>query len=120
MNSQNEEIVDKTKETIKMPRRNEQMMVSKIWLNCLKRNPVCGIFFRKSIYIKREVKERVYAELAEFFDSSSAIVKAKINALRAHLGREMAKKSNTKSGQATDEKHVSKWMFYEQLKFLRQ
>ena len=92
MNLQNEEIVDKTKETIKMARRNEQMMMSKIWLNYLKRNPVCGIFFQKSIYIKREVKERVYAELAEFFDSSSAIVKAKINALRAHLGREMAKK----------------------------
>ena len=35
------------------------------------------------------------------------------------LGREMAKESKTKSGQATDEKYVSKWMFYEQLSFLR-
>ena len=66
-----------------------------------------------------EVKERPCAELLEHFDSSSAIVKAKINALRAKLGREMAKESKTKSGQATDEKYVSKWMFFEQLKFIR-
>ena len=31
----------------------------------------------------------------------------------------MAKELKTKSGQTTDEKYVSKWMFYEQLKFLR-
>ena len=70
-------------------------------------------------YTKREVKERAYAELAEHFDSSSAIVKAKINALRAQFGREMTKESKAKSGQATDEKYVSKWIFYKQLKFLR-
>ena len=44
-----------------------------------------------SKYTKREVKERAYTELAEHVDSSSAIVKAKINALRAQLGREIAK-----------------------------
>ena len=65
------------------------------------------------------MKERAYAKLTEHFDSSSAIVKAKINALRAQLGREMAKESKTTSGQATDETYVSKWMFYEHLKFLR-
>ena len=65
------------------------------------------------------MKERAYAELVEHFDSSSAIVKAKINALTVQLGREIAKESKTKSGQVTDEKYVSKWMFYEQLKFLR-
>ena len=52
-----------------------------------------------------------FSLLVEHFDSSSAIVKAKINALRAQIGQEMAKESKTKSGQATDEKHVSKWMF---------
>ena len=31
----------------------------------------------------------------------------------------MAKELETKRVQATDEKYVSKWMFYEQLKFLR-
>ena len=70
-------------------------------------------------YTKREVKERAYAELAKHFDSSSAIVKVTINALRARTGWEMAKELKTKSGQTTDEKYVSKWMFYEQLKFLR-
>ena len=65
------------------------------------------------------MKERAYAELVEHFDSSSDIVKAKINALREQLGREIAKESKTKSGQATDKKYLSKWMFYEQLKFLR-
>ena len=65
------------------------------------------------------MKGRAYAELAEQFDSSSAIVKAKINALRTQFGREMTKELKIKSFQATDEKYVSKWMFYEQLKFLR-
>ena len=32
-------------------------------------------------YTKREVKERAYAELAEHFDSSSAIVKVNYNAI---------------------------------------
>ena len=45
------------------------------------------------------MKERAYAELTERFDSSSAIAKGKINALRAQLGREMSKESETKSGQ---------------------
>ena len=35
------------------------------------------------------------------------------------IGREMAKESKTKSGQATDKKYVSKWIFHEQVKFLR-
>ena len=61
------------------------------------------------------MKERAYVELTEHFDSSSAIVKAKINALGVQLGREMAKESKTKSGQATNQKYVSKWILYEQL-----
>ena len=35
------------------------------------------------------------------------------------IGGEMAKESKTKSGQATDKKYVSKWIFHEQVKFLR-
>ena len=65
------------------------------------------------------MKERAYAELTEHFDSSLAVVKAKINALRAQLGQEMAKESKTKSGQVSDEKNVSTWTVYEQLKFVR-
>ena len=53
-----------------------------------------GYFFRTST--KRAAKERDYAELAEHFDSPSAIVKAKINALRAQLGRQMAKNRKQK------------------------
>ena len=52
------------------------------------------------------MKEKAYAVLAVHFNSSSAIVKAKINALREQLSREMAKESKTKSGQATDEKYI--------------
>ena len=70
-------------------------------------------------YTKKDVKERVYVESAEHIDSSSAIVKAKIIGLRAQLGREKAKELKTKSGQATNEKCVSKWVFFAELKFLR-
>ena len=38
----------------------------------------------------------------EQFDSSSAVVKAKVNVLRAQLGREIAKESKTTSGLETD------------------
>ena len=65
------------------------------------------------------MKERAYAELVKNFDSSSAVIKATINVLRAQVGRKMAKEWKTKSGQVTDEKYVSKWMFYGQLQFLR-
>ena len=65
------------------------------------------------------MKERAYAELVKHFDSSSAVIKATINVLRAQVGRKMAKEWKTKSGQVTDEKYVSKWMFYGQLQFLR-
>ena len=59
------------------------------WLTCLKANPACGIYFRTSTQRGR------------------------------WTGWEMAKELKTKSGQTTDKKYVSKWMFYEQLKFLR-
>ena len=36
----------KQRKLSKMARINGHMMKSKIWLNCLKRNPVRGIFFR--------------------------------------------------------------------------
>ena len=87
-------------------------------IELLEEKPCLWDIFSKE-YTKREVRERAYAELAENFDSSSAILKAKINTLRAQLSREMAKELKTESSQATDEKYVSKWMFFEQLKFLR-
>ena len=68
---------------------------------------------------QRELREKAYSEIAEHFDSTSASVKTKINALRAQLGREIGKESKTKSGQATSEQYISKWVFYDQLQFLR-
>ena len=64
-----------------------------------------GYFFEE---VNKEVTERAYAELAEYFDSSSAIVKAKINVLRVKYSQEMTKELKTKSGQVTDKKNVSK------------
>ena len=91
-------------------------MKSKIWVNCLKKPCLWNISTNE--YAKREVKERAYAELVEHFDSPSAIVKAKINALRVQLSWKMARESKT-SCQAIDQKYVSKWMFYEQFRPLR-
>ena len=91
-------------------------MKSKIWVNCLKKPCLWNISTNE--YTKREVKERAYAELVEHFESLSAIVKAKINALRVQLSWKMARESKT-SCQAIDQKYVSKWMFYEQFRPLR-
>ena len=118
MDSQNGETVEQTKETAKNGKKKWKDDEVQDLIQLLEEKPCLQDIFSNE-YTKREVKERAYAELVEHFDSSSGIVKAKINALREQLGREIAKESKTKSGQATDEKYVSKWMFYEQLKFLR-
>ena len=91
---QNGGTVEQTKETIENGQKkwtdDEVQDLNKL----LEEKPCLWDMFSNE-YTKREVKERAYAELAEHVDSSSAIVKAKINALRAKLGREMAKESNT-------------------------
>ena len=118
MDLQNGETVEQTKETAKNGKKKWKDDEVQDLIQLLEEKPCLQDIFSNE-YTKREVKERAYAELVEHFDSSSGIVKAKINALREQLGREITKESKTKSGQATDEKYVSKWMFYEQLKFLR-
>ena len=117
MDLQSGETVEQTKETIKNGKKKWTDDEIQDLIELLEEKPCLWDIFSKE-YTKGEVKERAYAELAEHFDSSPATAKAKINALRTQLGREMAKESKTKSGLATDEKYVSKWMFYEQLKFL--
>ena len=109
MDSQNGETVEQTKETAKNGKKKWTNDEVQDLIQLLEEKPCLQDIFSNE-YTKREVKERAYAELVEHFDSSSGIVKAKINALREQLGREIAKESKTKSGQATDEKYVSKQM----------
>ena len=45
-------------------------------------------------------------------------IKAKINGLRAKLGKEVAKVNKTKRGQSTDELYTSSWINYDRLSFL--
>ena len=118
MGSQSGETVEQAKETIKNGNKKWTDDEVQDLTELLKEKP-CLLDIFSNEYTEREVKESAYAELVEHFDSSSAIVKAKINALTAQLGGGMAKESKTTSGQATDEKYVSKWIFYEQLKFSR-
>ena len=51
-------------------------------------------------------------------DSKFFGYKAKINGLRAQLGREVGKVNKTKSGQSTDELYASNWIHYDRLSFL--
>ena len=113
-----ETTVEQTKETIKNGKKKWTVDEVQDLIELLEEKPCLWNSFSNE-YTKKEVKERAYRELAEHFGSSSAIVKTKINASRKQLGREMAKESKAKSGEATGEKYVSKLMFYEQLKFLR-
>ena len=68
-------------------------------------------------YTEGEQKEKAYTytELSEHSETTSADVKSKINALKAQLGKEIAKESKTKSGKATSEQYIRKLMFYDQL-----
>ena len=94
MDSQSGETAEQTKETIKNGKKKWTDDKVRDLIELLEEKSRLWDIFSNE-YTKREVKERAYAELAEHVDSSSAIVKAKINALRAKLGREMAKESNT-------------------------
>ena len=94
MDSQSGETVEQTKETIKNGKKKWADDGFQDLSEVLEEKPCLWDIFLNE-YTKREVNKRAYAELLEHFDSSSVIVKAKINALRAQLGREMAKKSKT-------------------------
>ena len=69
-------------------------------------------------YTKRDVKEIAYTEIASSLDTNIESIKAKINGLRAQLGREVAKVNKTKSGQSTDEFYASSCIHYDRLFFL--
>ena len=51
-------------------------------------------------------------------DQNIESIKAKINAFRAQLGREVEKVNKTKSVQSTDELYIPSWIHYERLSFL--
>ena len=78
---QNGGTVEQTKETIENGQKKWTDDEIQELNELLEEKPCLWDMFSNE-YTKREVKERAYAELAEHFDSSSAIVKAKINFLR--------------------------------------
>ena len=69
-------------------------------------------------YMKRDVKEIGYTQIASSLDTSIESIKAKINGLRAQLESEVAKVNKTKSGQSTDELYASSWIHYDRLSLL--
>ena len=95
MDSKSGETIEQTKEMIKNGKKkwtDDEVQD----LTELLEEKLCLLDIFSNEYTERVVKERAYTELAKHFDFSSAIAKAKINALRAQLGREMAKESKTK------------------------
>ena len=78
---QNGGTVEQTKETIENGQKKWTDDEVQDLNELLEEKPCLWDMFPNE-YTKREVKERAYVELAEHFDSSSAIVKAKINFLR--------------------------------------
>ena len=77
---------------------------------------LCDVFDKE--YTKRDFKEIAYTEIAISLDTNIESIKAKINGLRAQLGREVVKVNKTKSGQSTDELYPSSWIHYDRLPFL--
>ena len=86
-------------------------------IDMLEEKPCLWDVFDKE-YTKRDVKEIAYTEIASSLDTNIESIKAKINGLRAQLGREVAKVNKTKSGQSTDELYASSWIHYDRLSFL--
>ena len=86
-------------------------------IDMLEEKPCLWDVFDKE-YTKRDVKEIAYTEIASSLDTNIESIKAKINGLRAQLGREVAKVNKTKRGQSTDELYTSNWIHYDRLSFL--
>ena len=84
-------------------------------IDMLEEKPCLWDVFDKE-YAKWDVKELAYTEIASFLDTNIESIKAKINGLRAQLGREVSKVN--KSGQSTDELYASSWIHYNRLSFL--
>ena len=63
-------------------------------------------------YLKRDMKEIGYSEIATALNMTNASVKT------TQLGREITKEKTTKSGQSTDELYKSNWVHYDKLSFL--
>ena len=82
-----------------------------------KRSCVWDVF--EQDYHNREKRERAYLELEEVLGINTSDIKSKVLGLRTQLGREMAKVSNTKSGQSSSENYKSNWIYWEKLQFLR-
>ena len=71
-------------------------------------------------YSKRHVRENALSEIKEELGIEINTIKSKWNSLRAQYGRELAKESNTKSGQSTDDVCESSWSYMEKILFVEQ
>ena len=87
-----------------------------LMIDMLEEKPCLWDVFDKE-YMKRDVKEIAYTDLVSCLDTNIESIKAKINGLRAQLGREVAKVNKTKSGQSTDELYASSWIHCDRLSF---
>ena len=121
----NNEIQERKKKSIQAKGKKQSAKETKEWsdeetgvlIDMLEANPCLWDVFH-SEYTKRDVKEIAYTAIADTLDATVALVKVKINNLRAQLGRERAKELKTKSGQSTDELYTSSWGYYDRLSFL--
>ena len=71
-----------------------------------------------NLFDKRDLRELATKEISEKLGIALGDIKAKLNSLRAQLGRELMKVRKTKSGQATNELYVSNWAHWDRLQFL--
>ena len=71
-------------------------------------------------YSKRDVIEKALSEIKEELGTEINTIKCKSNSLRSQHGRELAKKSKTKSAQSTDDICGSSWPFMEKMRFVEQ
>ena len=108
-------------EIVKTPKR-----LKKQWkdeeLKCLIENyeerPCLWDTFNKE-YHNRDKRATALAELEQVLDVSKEEIISKWNTLRGQYSRELNLTSKTKSGSGLDERYESKWLYFQQMKFLQ-
>jgi len=123
--SADEHFIEQSRKVVKTKDAGKSKCQKKKWdeattnilIDLLEERPCLWDIFHNE-YTKRDKREVAYTEIEDRIEFDIKEIKTKVHNLRAQLGRELNKVRKTKSGQSTNERYKSSWVYWERLQFL--